>query len=49
MVKLFRIAAAGVFAAAAAASLIALATAAPSEKAAVLKNCHKPLCMIAFF
>ena len=49
MVKLFQMAAAGVFAALAAASLIALALTAPGEAEAAPKNCHKPFCIVAFF
>ncbi|WDI32621.1 hypothetical protein PUV54_05355 [Hyphococcus flavus] len=49
MVKLFRMATAGVFAALAAASLIALATAAPATEEAQPDNCHKAFCIVAFF
>lgn len=49
MAKLIQMAAAGIFAAMAAASLIALATAAPNADAAAPKNCHKPFCIVAFF
>lgn len=49
MVKLIQMAAAGVFAAVAAASLVALATTAPDAEAAEPKNCHKAFCIVAFF
>ncbi|MEO1241614.1 MAG: hypothetical protein AAFX54_06865 [Pseudomonadota bacterium] len=49
MSKLIHIAAAGVFAAIAAASLVGLATAAPQAETAKAESCQKTLCLVAFF
>ncbi len=49
MVKLLQMAAVGVFAAVAAASLISLATASTAGEAAAPENCHKAFCIVAFF
>lgn len=52
MSRLFHIVAAGVLAAAAAASLLGLATAAPGGKAESADHpiqCHKTLCVMAIF
>ncbi len=49
MSKLFHIAAAGIFAAVAAASLIGLATAAPQMDTVEASACAKTLCLLALF
>ncbi|WP_425410362.1 hypothetical protein [Hyphococcus sp.] len=49
MEKLMRMAVAAVFAVTAAAGLVVLAEAAPGKDVAAAKNCHKQLCMAAFF
>lgn len=50
MSKLIHLAAASVFAAIAAASLVGLATAAPQEETATkAEACEKTLCLVAFF
>lgn len=51
MSKLIHLAAASVFAAIAAASLVGLATAAPQqeERATKAEACEKTLCLVAFF
>jgi len=49
MSKLAHLAAAGVLAAIAAASLVGLATAAPQAETAKAEACQKTLCLVAFF
>ncbi|MEM9618587.1 MAG: hypothetical protein AAF936_11560 [Pseudomonadota bacterium] len=49
MSKLIHLAAAGVFAAVAAASLVGLATAAPQAETEKTNSCQKTLCLVAFF
>ena len=49
MSKLAHLAAATLFAAIAAASLVGLATAAPQEGVAKAEICKKTLCLVAFF
>jgi len=49
MSKLFQLAAAVVFAAVAAASLVGLATAAPQGETVTAEACQKTLCLVAFF
>ncbi len=49
MSKIFQLAAAVVFAAVAAASLLGLATAAPQGEIAEAEACQKTLCLVAFF
>ena len=48
MSRLVHLAAAGVFAAIAAASLVGLATAAPQESAAA-ESCQATICLVSFF
>lgn len=49
MSRLMHLAAAVVFAAVAAASLVGLATAAPNGETAKAEVCKKTLCLVAFF